>query len=305
MKIIRAFVLVLLMATHVHAESGHEHEADFLGVLIGMSAKIQELTGIKTQPALAASSGQTLSFSGRLVEDMDRTLEVTAKVKGVLKEYVLALGAFAAKDDVIARLLTAEGAVVDIKAPAQGVIAAQFIDENAELEADTVVVMLADLSVLALHADIYERDMAVVKSGQRALVRTAVHPGEVFEGSLDFISPRIDETSATLKVRVNVVNDRFLLKPGMFMQGEVLLDDNAGYLAVSADALQSIEGIEVVFRQEDEASFTPVRVESRPAAGGQMLIKGDVKPGDRIVTQGSFILKSKILEDEIAGGHCH
>jgi cobalt-zinc-cadmium efflux system membrane fusion protein len=83
------------------------------------------------------------------------------------------------------------------------------------------------------------------------------------------------------------------------------VDDKSAHLIVPSDAIQNIDGMNVVFIQDDKESFTPTKVAMKLASHKQAFIEGDIKEGDRVVSEGAFMLKSKVLEDEIAGGCSH
>jgi multidrug efflux pump subunit AcrA (membrane-fusion protein) len=285
----------------------HEEESkeDFLGVSLGVSPKVQKLIGLKTESVAASAAGSTIAVLGRAVEDMEHTIEVAASQKGILKECPAVLGTAVNKGDVLCLMTDHSSKVIELKAPANGIVAAQFINAGEAVDTVSVVVMLADLSKLSAHVDVYEKDITYVRLGQKLRLYVSAYPDRVFDGVIVFVSPRVDESSLTVKVRVQIDNAELLIKPGMFLRGDILIEDKAVHLTVPSDAVQNVDGINVVFIQEDKETFTPVKVDMQLASRHQALIQGDLKEGDQVVSEGSFMLKSKILEEEIAGGCSH
>ncbi len=209
------------------------------------------------------------------------------------------------KGDVLCLITDHSSKVIELKSPASGIVAAQFINTGEVVDTVSPVMMLADLSKLSAHVDVYEKDVANIRLGQKVRLYATAYPDRAFEGTVVFVSPRVDESSLTVKARVEIDNAELLIKPGMFLRGEILIEDQVAHLTVPADAVQNVDGINVVFIQEDQETFTPIKVDMQLASRHQALIQGDLKEGDHVVSEGSFMLKSKILEDEIAGGCSH
>jgi Cu(I)/Ag(I) efflux system membrane fusion protein len=76
---------------------------------------------------------------------------------------------------------------------------------------------LVDLSKVWLYVDIYERDLAGIKSGQTVNATSLAYPEEIFTGTVSFISPVLDDATRTIKVRVEMPNPKGKLKLNMFV----------------------------------------------------------------------------------------
>ena len=74
----------------------------------------------------------------------------------------------------------------------------------------------AELDPIWLYLDIYEYDMGWVRYGQAVDVTLEAYPGETFHGTVTFIDPYLDDTTRTIKVRVNLPNPDRRLKPAMY-----------------------------------------------------------------------------------------
>jgi cobalt-zinc-cadmium efflux system membrane fusion protein len=298
---------------HDHKETGHshtedsseDHAEDHLGFSMEIPQKTQELIGLKTEKIASSSVGEKIFIVGRIVQDVEHTVEVLAPEKGILKECTVSLGSMITQGEAICFMENSDSKVTEIKATANGTIMAQFINTGESIDTVSPIFMVADLSKLLANFDIYEKDIDKVKNAQRVLLYATAYPDKVFEGKIIFVSPRVEEASFTVKVRVEVNNPDLLLKPGMFLRGAILVDDKKAHLIVPSDSVQNIDGMNVVFIQDDKESFTPTKVIMKLASHKQAFIEGDIKEGDRVVSEGAFMLKSKVLEDEIAGGCSH
>ncbi len=103
-----------------------------------------------------------------------------------------------------------------IYAPIGGTVIHKNAFEGKYVKEGENLYQIADLSNLWVQADIYEYEMAWVKSGQKVEITTATYPGEKFEGTISFIDPFLNPKTRSVKVRINVPNRQMKLKPGMY-----------------------------------------------------------------------------------------
>ncbi|MGE4285643.1 MAG: efflux RND transporter periplasmic adaptor subunit [Phycisphaerae bacterium] len=106
---------------------------------------------------------------------------------------------------------------ITIYSPAGGIVIHKLAQEGMYVKEGTKIYTIADFSALWVKLDAYESDLAWLRYGQKVEFTTVSLPGEVFEGTVSFISPALDEKTRTVKVRLNVPNESGKLKPGMFV----------------------------------------------------------------------------------------
>jgi cobalt-zinc-cadmium efflux system membrane fusion protein len=165
---------------------------------------------------------------------------------------------------------------------------------------------VADLSNLWIELDIYERDLAKVREGQEVEVTTAAYPEIVFEGSIVYLADVLDPERRTVHARVEVGDPDGLLRPGMFATAGISVPGGTPVLAVPREAVQSVEGTDVVWVPGEESG----EFHGRPVVTGQELLGGRIEilsglvAGDTVVVRGAFTLKSEHEEGEF-GGHAH
>ena len=104
-----------------------------------------------------------------------------------------------------------------IYAPTGGVVIEKHLSEGAYVQTGTPIYTIADLSRLWLELRAYESDLSWIHYGQAVEFSTEAYPGEVFSGQISFVDPVLDERTRTVRVRVNVANERGRLKPGMLV----------------------------------------------------------------------------------------
>ncbi len=115
-----------------------------------------------------------------------------------------------------------------IHAPAGGIVIDKNAQEGMYVNTGTRIYTIADLSRVWVNLDAYESDLQWLKYGQPVEFSAESYPGEVFQGTVSFIHPVLNEATRTVKVRVTVANENGRLKPGMFVRAVVSADVAAG-----------------------------------------------------------------------------
>ncbi|MBI5281235.1 MAG: efflux RND transporter periplasmic adaptor subunit [Candidatus Solibacter usitatus] len=151
---------------------------------------------------------------------------------------------------------------------------------------------LADLSHVWIIADIFESDAARIRLGQAAVVEPAHAPGRRFRARVTNILPQIDSQTRTLKVRLEADNPDFALRPDQFMNVEFTLG-GAARLSVPEDAVIDTGKMQVVYIDLGEGKFEPRKVEAGERYDGRVEILSGLKPGERIVISGAFLIDSE------------
>ncbi|MEO8327132.1 MAG: efflux RND transporter periplasmic adaptor subunit [Nitrospirota bacterium] len=165
---------------------------------------------------------------------------------------------------------------------------------------------IANLSMVWILLDIFEKDLAGVRL--RANVRIAVdaYPGETFHGTVVYLSNLLDPATRTVEARVEIPNPEGRLRPGMFARSSIADSGSQGnqVLRVPQEAVQHIEEKPVAFVEKKPGTYEKRKV----ALGSQddpfVEILSGLQEGERVVTNGSFYLKSVLL-GETLGGHGH
>ncbi|MBN2316407.1 MAG: efflux RND transporter periplasmic adaptor subunit [Sedimentisphaerales bacterium] len=110
---------------------------------------------------------------------------------------------------------------ITIYSPMGGVVIHKNANEGLYVGTGTSIYQVADLSQLWIKLDAYESDLAWLRYGQGVEFTTEAYPGELFNGTISFIDPILNDKTRTVKLRVNVDNTAGKLKPGMFVRAIV------------------------------------------------------------------------------------
>jgi cobalt-zinc-cadmium efflux system membrane fusion protein len=208
-----------------------------------------------------------------------------------------------------ARALTSGNAAgrVVLRSPMDGSVLALHAVPGESAKRDEPLATVGDNSKVWVWADLYERDIPVVtkgRSGSRlsASVSVKAYPGEEFAGSVDLVTQAMEESSRTVKVRVEVDNKAGRLLSGMFAGVSIFLPGTEEALAVPQTALLEDEGRSFAFvRYKGEYFVRRPVVVGRKWAGWVEIEEG-LLPDQQVVADGSFLLKSDVLRSKMGAG---
>ena len=200
-----------------------------------------------------------------------------------------------------------EGGRIVLRAPLDGTILVIHAVSGEVAKTDESLITIGDNTAVWVWADLYERDIGAVKKGQAAQklaasISVKAYPGEEFPGTVDLVSPAMDESSRTVKARVQVRNDDGRLLAGMFATVKLFLPGTDETMAVPKAAVLEDEGRSFVFVHHQGEYYVrrPV-VRGRNWAGWVEITKG-LEPSQTLVAEGAFLMKSDVLRSKMGAG---
>ena len=194
-----------------------------------------------------------------------------------------------------------------VHAPINGTIIEKHAVVGELVEPAHETMILADLSTVWVWGDVYERDLDLVvkhKISESIPVENSVpaYPGVIFRGQMNYIGATMDETTRTIQVRTVIENSDRRLRPGMFCQGRILVNTDEEVLAIPKVALLADEGTNFVFIHMKDDYFLRQNVKKGREFDDGVEIQEGLVPGQTIVTEGSFVLKSDALRSKMGAG---
>jgi membrane fusion protein, heavy metal efflux system len=192
--------------------------------------------------------------------------------------------------------------LIPVESPASGTLIARSVNPGEVVMQGKEMFRVADLSSVWVIAQIYERDFQTVNIATLAVITTSAYPDKVLHGRVSYIDPRVDPQTRTAQVRIELANPRESLKLGMFVDvnfGGATQAAAAGQAAtaVPRSAVQIIGAKQVVFVATDRAGeFVQREVSIGPETNGMLPVYSGVSPGERVVTEGSFLLRAESLK---------
>lgn len=201
-----------------------------------------------------------------------------------------------------------EFANLALHAPQAGTVIAVNLSEGKIVDGADVLFTIADLSNVWVWCDVYENQLAVLHrrlaSGEPLPANITVNAfrGETFVGMVDLAGHVMNEDTRTVKLRIQVQNADYKLRPGMFADAEILIAQPETVVAVPATAVMSDAGANFVFVQWKEDLWLRRNVSVGPKRGNFIEIENGLEPGQTVVSGGAFMLKSDILREKMGAG---
>lgn len=256
---------------------------------------------IKTEIAKLGNLETTLKVAGRVSENMNKTAKVMSTLEGRLIKLNVDVNDRVRAGEVLALVQTPEllGRPLEVKSPIDGVITERKSTTGELVSKESQIFTVSEPADLWVLAEIKERDIGAVKVGQDAVFSVLAYPGEQFRGKVVRIGNRVEEESRTLEVRIEVNNADGRLKAGMFADVEIVTTVLENVLITTDTALQSEGDNQIVFVALDETKFEKRVVKIGMEQGGKLQVLAGVKDGEKVVTTGSFILKSEMLKGQL------
>ena len=195
--------------------------------------------------------------------------------------------------------------LLEIRAPFAGTVTEASEILGHVVEVGGAMFHVADLSTLWVLVDVYEKDIAKLKAGMTAAIEVAAYPGEKFHGRLTTIYDVLDETTRTIKVRLEIENTTGKLKPQMFTTVHLQSSANAEVIVTPEGAVQFEADRRFVFVPRAESGFEKREVRTGQKMDGFIAILEGLAMGDSVVTEGAFILKSELAKEGLEEAHAH
>ncbi|MEW6077490.1 MAG: efflux RND transporter periplasmic adaptor subunit [Thermodesulfobacteriota bacterium] len=196
--------------------------------------------------------------------------------------------------------------ILRIPAAIDGMVLERFAGPGDRVEAGQEVMLVSDISEVWINADIREADAQSLSLSGGPIpceIRSPGGNGVVLPGTLEAVSGKMDETTRTIRARVSVKNPDGRLRPGMFVNVDVI-SRTAGtaVLAVPDRAVLSDEGRTFVFVHKDGEYWVRRPVETGDSSGGFTEIRQGLARDQAVIADGSFLLKSDVLREKMGAG---
>jgi len=188
---------------------------------------------------------------------------------------------------------------VAVRAPFSGTVIERHATLGEVIEPATKLFTIADLSTLWVIAEVPEKDIPKVKIGLPVEIKVSPYPNDVFEGNLTYIGDQVEPSTRTIKARAEIDNALAKLKPKMFATIFITTEVISDVVAIPEEAVQTYEDKKIVFIDKGNGIFERREVSVGRQVDSYYEIINGVKPGEKVVTKGSFTLKSEAQKGEL------
>lgn len=185
------------------------------------------------------------------------------------------------------------GEFLTLLSPFRGIVKTVPVDQGRAVKMGDHLVDVVDLSNVWVWADVYENEISRARLGQQARVTAAAYPGESFEGKVSLINPFLDAAQRTAKVRIDLANADFRLRPDMYV--DVLLPTESGReaLTIPVGAVMPTGLRSLVFVDKSGGRLEPRAVSLGDKYGDRYEVKDGLSEGERVVASANFLIDAE------------
>ena len=215
-----------------------------------------------------------------------------------LRQKLLLLGMSAQRIDAL-KSTSQIGSEVSVRSPSSGTVTSRTVNPGEVIEANKELMRVTDLSTVWVVGQVYEKDLATVRVGSGANIASDAYPGRIFRGSVAYVDPKIDPATRTAQVRIELPNPGQIFKIGMYVNvafGALGVAENTTPV-VPKDSVQNIGNQQFVFvATANTNEFILRAVRLGPESNGVYPVLEGLSAGDRIVVNGSFLLRAEWMK---------
>src|SRR6202035_3251885 len=186
-----------------------------------------------------------------------------------------------------------------IRSPIDGRTGIRQVDQGNIVYAalNSTIVVLTQLRPISVIFTFPSKEVAAAKLtlGQThvpVVAYAADHKTQIDRGNIDLVDNVIDPTTGNIKLKASFPNDGLHLWPGDFVNGRVIVETRHQGLTVPPTALRHGPRGDYVWIVRDDNTVQVQDVRVRQVADGRVLIERNIKRGDRVVTDGHFLLEN-------------
>jgi cobalt-zinc-cadmium efflux system membrane fusion protein len=179
-----------------------------------------------------------------------------------------------------------------VQSPVSGYVVERNINPGMEIRSDNdnSLFTISNLTDVWIMINVYESDIDAVKVGQSVNITTLAYPDKLFKGVIQNIGQVIDNDSKVLQARVVLSNPNGILKPDMFCTVRLHIEKPERLLSLNPKAVIFSADQYFVIKDLGQQQYKVVPVEVLKRTSKYNYVKGELKDGDRIVTEGALLL---------------
>lgn len=182
--------------------------------------------------------------------------------------------------------------IVTIYSPIRGTVLKKSVDPQHYTWVGEDMYDVADLSIVWMYLEVYEKDIRFVKISQPVRMTSEAYPNEIFTGKVTFIDPVINYETRTVRVRAEFANPAGKLRLGLYVKAQIMIPINEA-LVVPTSAVLTTGKRTVVWIEVQENMFEPREVVVGAQTEEYYEVLSGLQGGEKIVVTGGFLLDSE------------
>ena len=264
--------------------------------------EVAKRSGIKTEKASSRQIRTVVHTRGKILPSEHRIAHIIPRFSGLVREGRKHIGDKVDKGEVLAIIESNESLQpFEVRSQISGtvvnghLIVGEFVPENQW------VYIVADLSEVWADFFVPLRERLGAISGQKVLI-SSVNSEEVIEGKVSYVAPYADDKSQSQLIRAVISNQNNQFLPGMFVTGDIVVDEIKAEIAVNKESIQTFRDWKVVFARI--GSTYEIRPVTLGKSDGQWIeVLEGLSPGEEYVTENAFLIKADILKSGASHDH--
>ena len=180
-----------------------------------------------------------------------------------------------------------------LRAPASGVVVEKSVVEGSRVAPGMNLYRIFDLAIVWVEGEVCEKDLSLVRVGQRARITFEAYPGEEFQGTVTYVYPTVTMEARTGRVRIELANPALRLKPGMYAEVELAVPGGSPSLVVPRTAVHATGERSYVFVRETDGSLAAREVTTGFVAGSRIEVLGGLAEGESVVSSANFLIDAE------------
>jgi cobalt-zinc-cadmium efflux system membrane fusion protein len=267
-----------------------------------MTPAAVQASGMVIEAAGPAKIKTSIKVNGRVQPNEDHMTHVIPRYPGIVKKINKRLGDAVAKDEVVAVVESNESLQsYEVKSSIAGTVIAKDVRQGEFVKEGEVIYVVADLGTVWVDLNVPRKDFDQLKVGEAV----TVFAGEGMTnatGAISYISPFGAEDTQTMLARVELPNPAGKWRPGLFVTGEIVVEEAEVPVAVKSSALQTFRDWDVVF-MADGGMFEIAILELGRRDGEWTEVISGLSAGQKYAAENSFIIKADILKSGASHDH--
>lgn len=286
-----------------HQENGHASHDEHQDIVRLTQAEMDEF-GVRLSTAGPGTLRLEIVAPGEVAVNYDKLAHITPRFPGVVIKVNKHLGDKVRTGEVLAIVESNEGMVpYEIKSLLSGTVIEKHITIGEVGVEEKPAFVIADLDTVWVNLSIYQMHLPYVRVGQQVTISSGQEFADV-SGVISYLSPIVDKHTRTATARVVLANHDGNLRPGLFVNGTIVANEEPVPILVPKSSLQKFEGADVIFISSPEGfKPTPVKIGRSNRLSAEIL--SGLTPGQRYVSQGAFTLKAELQKSSLSSGHNH
>lgn len=189
-----------------------------------------------------------------------------------------------------------------LRSPYNGYVLEKNVLEGQRVMMGDALYKLADLSVVWIEGEVFEKDLPAVRLGQQVTAEFEGLAGQRMAGRITYVYPTVNPETRTAKVRVVLPNPGMRLKPGMYATLRMDASASVATLGVPRSAVLQTGERSLVFVKAPNGQLQPREVKVGAASEDRIEILSGLRAGETVVASGTFLVDAESNLGSLLGG---